>query len=179
MACCPNLGCVAIRKYTKERVQHYCDQLLIEKPESYKLGMKLLELSEEPGSGYMIKMGLYSPEDLLNLKKKFQQDYQPTEWKELEEMVIAVGLIWIEGIERLYAHKIHNGRSPPNEEYYAKRISDRAERVKASKLESDERKKRKKVATKSEKMSHYQGLEAAVYTKKTLLSNGCVRVGVG
>ena len=27
IACCTNLGCVAIRKYTKERVQHYCDQL--------------------------------------------------------------------------------------------------------------------------------------------------------
>ena len=179
MTSCPNLGCVAIRKYTKERVQCYCDQMIVEKPEAYKLGMNLLELSEEPGSGYMIKMGLYSPEDLLKLGKKFPNEYQPVEWSELEEVVLGVGLIWIEGIERLYAHKIHNGRSPPNEEYYAKRISDRADRVKASKVEREEKKKREKVATKSEKMSHYQGLEAAVYKKKTLLPNGCVRVGVG
>ena len=179
MSMCQNLGAVEIMNRTRERVQKAVDAKIIEQPDAFKFGMKLLELSARPGSGYMVKMGFYSQSDLNNMSKQFPEKYLETEWKAMETIAVEMGLIWVEGIERLYAHKIHNGLSPPNEEYYAKKNIDRLQRIKTAKMRKEEKIKRKPSISKEKSKDDYKRLYDAIYTKKTLLSNGCVRTGVG
>ena len=105
---CSNLACQAIRNVTETEINKFVNEQT-EEDDIKKIAQYVRELATRKDAGYMIRLGFYSKRDVQLLKTKFPELYSVYQCKKIKAMLVGMGIIWAEGISRLYDHKIRGG----------------------------------------------------------------------
>ena len=176
---CCNQGCAETKYLTGETVAKVIDELPVEG--DYRAIAKFVcKLSEEPVTGYMIKLGFYGQADIKRIMEKFPKEYSKEESKLIKEMLVEMGYAWAEGILRLYDYKIRGGKIRRNNQYYESRllVRESVKAIKAHKRDKQRAKPRKKMS-KAAALQRYQALNGCLLRPIVAAGELRARVGVG
>ena len=176
---CGNLACQSIRMVTDNEIDKFVNEQS-EHDDSRKIAEYVTELALRQDTGYMIRLGFYSKADVQLIKTRFPAIYSVEQGRRIKTILVGLGIIWAEGISRLYDHKIRGGKKYDNSRYYKGRdhVRQAIKDTNQQRLEKQKAKPKKK-GQRKKNFETYQALSGCLFRPKAAAGELRAREGVG